>query len=80
MTQVNLFRADAGVIRFGQYDGYTIREGEIDAVAAANTPQTDSLQRLAAVDRQTQRDDTRAQQQVAAMARAEPEEQRARAM
>ena len=80
MTQVNLFRADAGVIRFGQYDGYTIREGEIDAVTAANTPQSDSLQRLAAVDRQTQRDDTRAQQQVAAMARAEPEEQRARAM
>ena len=80
MTQVNLFRADAGVIRFGQYDGYTIREGEIDAVAAANTPQTDSMQRLAAVDRQTQQDETREQQQVAAMARAEPEEQRARAM
>ncbi|HEX5739730.1 MAG TPA: zeta toxin family protein, partial [Hydrogenophaga sp.] len=80
MTQVNLFRADAGVIRFGQYDGYTIREGEIDAVAAANTPQTDSLQRLAAVDRQTQQDETREQQQVAAMARAEPEEQRARVM
>ncbi|MDR7148895.1 hypothetical protein J2W49_000823 [Hydrogenophaga palleronii] len=80
MTQVNLFRAEAGVIRFGQYDGYTIREGEIDAVAAANTPQTDSLQRLAAVDRQTQRDEARELQPLAAMARAEPEEQRTRVM
>ncbi len=81
MTQVNLLRAEGGVIRFGQYDGYTIREGEIDAVGAANTAHADSLQRLAQADRQAQQEETRTQQQTAALAQAELDgQQRARAL
>jgi len=50
MTRVNLFHAADGQIRFGQHDGYTLREAELDAKEVANTPMAHSAQALAEMD------------------------------
>ncbi|WP_374412028.1 hypothetical protein [Hydrogenophaga sp.] len=51
MTGINRFNVRDGEIRFGQYDGYVLTEGRLDARVAANTPVTDSHEKLAQTDR-----------------------------
>lgn len=55
MTGVNLFRTDGQHIQFGQYEGYILREAELGAWAAANTPQAHSEQSLAEMEQQHSR-------------------------
>jgi len=50
LTGVNRFHVADGQIRFGQYDGYTLKDGSIDARAAANTPAAVSHEGLLQAD------------------------------
>lgn len=47
LSRITHLKADGGTVRFAQHDGQTLREGRIDAVAAANTPAGQSLQAMA---------------------------------
>ena len=38
LTGINQFNVSGGQIRYGQYDGYTLKDGSINARVAANTP------------------------------------------
>jgi hypothetical protein len=60
MTGITHLRVQGGQIRFAQYDRLSLREGALDARAAANTDATDSLALMASAD---QREQTRAQMQ-----------------
>ena len=50
LTSINQFNVSNGEIRFGQYDGYTLQDGRIDAKAAANTPAAVSQEGLVQTD------------------------------
>ncbi|MFC3685262.1 DUF6973 domain-containing protein [Hydrogenophaga luteola] len=50
LTGINQFHVTSGQIRFGQCDGYTIKDGSIDARVAANTPAEMSQQGLLHAD------------------------------
>jgi hypothetical protein len=50
LTGINRFHVTGGQIRYGQYDGYTIKDGSIDARLAANTPAEQSHKGLAQAD------------------------------
>lgn len=60
MTGIDHLKVKDGQIRFAQQDGFGIREGQVDARAAANTDAADSLARMASTD---QREQTNAQTQ-----------------
>ena len=47
LSRITHLKADGSTVRFAQHDGQTLREGRIDAMAAANTPAGQSLQALA---------------------------------
>jgi hypothetical protein len=51
LTGINKFHVSNGQIRYGQYDGYTLKDGSIDARVAANTPAIQSREMLAETDR-----------------------------
>lgn len=51
LTGINKFHVADGQIRFGQYDGCTLKGGSIDARVAANTPASVSHERLLQADR-----------------------------
>lgn len=60
LTGINKFHVADGQIRFGQYDGYTLKDGSIDARAAANTPAAVSHEGLLQADHaMTQLQETR---------------------
>lgn len=46
LSRITHLKADSGTVRFAQHDGQTLREGQIDAMAAANTPAGQSLQAM----------------------------------
>ena len=50
LTGINRFHVSQGEIRFGQYDGYTLQDGRLDARIAANTPAAQSVEHLAQID------------------------------
>lgn len=50
LSGITHLKVEQGQIRFAQHDGYTIRAGEIDARAAANTDGAESLAQLAGHD------------------------------
>lgn len=50
LTGITHLKVEQGQIRFAQHDGVSIREGQIDARAAANTDGAESLAHLAAHD------------------------------
>lgn len=50
LTSINQFHVTGGQIRYGQYDGYTLKDGSIDARVAANTPVEISQRGLQQVD------------------------------
>jgi hypothetical protein len=50
LTGINQFHVAGGQIRYGQYDGYTIKDGRLDARLAANTPAEVSQQGLLHAD------------------------------
>jgi hypothetical protein len=50
LTGISHMVAGGGVVRFAQADGYTIKEGAIDAHVAANTPLQASIAQLAKED------------------------------
>lgn len=50
LTGINRFNVRDGQIHYGQYDGYTLKDGRIDARVAANTPEAVSRQGLAQTD------------------------------
>lgn len=50
LTGINQFHVTGGQIRYGQYDGYTIKDGSIDARVATNTPAEVSQQGLLQAD------------------------------
>jgi hypothetical protein len=50
LTGINQFHVTGGQIRFGQFDGYTLKDGSIDARVAANTPAEVSQQGLLQAD------------------------------
>ena len=50
LTGLTHLKVEQGQIRFAQHDGVSIREGQIDARAAANTDGAESLAQLAAHD------------------------------
>jgi hypothetical protein len=50
LTGINKFNVSGGQIRYGQYDGYTLKDGSIDARVAANTPADVSQQGLLQAD------------------------------
>ena len=50
LTGINQFNVKDGQIRYGQYDGYTLKDGSIDARVAANTPEAVSRDGLAQAD------------------------------
>lgn len=53
LTGINLLRVNGeGQIRYGQHDGYTLKDGTLDARLAANTPTGDSVERMAQLDQQ----------------------------
>jgi hypothetical protein len=47
LSRITHLKADGSTVRFAQHDGQTLREGRIDAMAAANTPAGQSLQAMA---------------------------------
>lgn len=51
LPAINLFHVKDGAIRFGHHDGYTVREGVVDARVAANTPETLSRERMLQTER-----------------------------
>lgn len=51
LTGINKFHVADGQIHFGQYDGYTLKDGSMDARVAANTPAALSHEGLAQADR-----------------------------
>ena len=53
LSGITHLKVEQGQIRFAQHDGYAIREGVIDARAAANTDSADALTQLAAHDQKT---------------------------
>ena len=55
LSRVNLLRANGGQIHLAHYDGVQVRHAWVDAKVAANTPQEQSLQRMAWVDAAQQR-------------------------
>jgi hypothetical protein len=54
MTGIDHLKVKDGQIRFVQQDGFGIREGQVDARAAANTDAADSLAQIASTDQQEQ--------------------------
>lgn len=50
LTGINHFAVRDGQIRYGQQDGYILRDGQIDARVAANTPLARSHEALAQTD------------------------------
>lgn len=50
LTGINRFNVRDGQIHYGQYDGYTLKDGRIDARLAANTHEAVSRQGLAQTD------------------------------
>ncbi|MBT9551050.1 MAG: hypothetical protein IV088_09400 [Hydrogenophaga sp.] len=50
LTGINQFNVKDGQIRYGQYDGYTLKDGRVDARVAANTPEAVSRDGLAQTD------------------------------
>lgn len=50
MTSITHLKVQDGQIRFAQQDGFGLREGQVDARAAANTDATDSLSQLVMAD------------------------------
>jgi hypothetical protein len=50
LTGITHLKAGGGEIRFAQADGYGLKEGAVDARAAANTPQQESEAALAMAD------------------------------
>ncbi len=50
LTGINQFNVKDGQIRYGQYDGYTLKDGSIDARLAANTAEPVSREGLAQTD------------------------------
>jgi hypothetical protein len=50
LTGINHFNVKDGQIRYGQFDGYTLKDGSIDARVAANTPEAVSRDGLAQTD------------------------------
>lgn len=53
LTGINKFHVSGGQIRYGQYDGYTLKDGSIDARVAANTPAAVSHEGLLQADQAT---------------------------
>ncbi|MGS5089894.1 XVIPCD domain-containing protein [Hydrogenophaga sp. A37] len=47
LSRITHLKADGNSVRFAQHDGQTLREGRIDAAAAANTPAGQSQQAMA---------------------------------
>lgn len=50
MTAITHFKVSDGTLRFAQQDGYGLKEASLDARVAANTPATQSVERLEALD------------------------------
>lgn len=50
MTGIDHLKVNGGQIRFAQQDGFGIREGQVDARAAANTDAADSRAQMASAD------------------------------
>lgn len=50
MTAITHFKVSDGSLRFAQHDGYGLKEASLDARVAANTPATQSVERLEALD------------------------------
>lgn len=66
LTGINQFNVKDGQIRYGQYDGYTLKDGSIDARVAANTPEAVSRDGLVQADLAMARQpDTRMAEQAA---------------
>ncbi len=51
LTAINLFAVHGGEIRYGQLEGGVLKDGALDAKTAANTPQPDSMAKLAGNDK-----------------------------
>jgi putative chitinase len=47
MGRITHLKVDAGGIRMAEHDGFTLKEGRLDAMQAANTPVNESVQKLA---------------------------------
>ncbi|MEZ5662732.1 MAG: hypothetical protein R3E94_04285 [Burkholderiaceae bacterium] len=54
LTGITHLKVQGGLIRFAQYDGTLLREGQLDARAAAKTDSAKSLTQLAALDQPAQ--------------------------
>ncbi len=50
LTAINLFAVRDGDIRYGQLDGGVLKDGALNVNAAANTPERDSMAKLAEND------------------------------
>lgn len=59
LTGINRFNVRDGQIHYGQYDGYTLKDGRIDARVAANIPEEVSRQGLAQTDQAMAQQETR---------------------
>lgn len=56
LSGINLLRVNGeGQIRYGQHDGYTLKDGTLDARMAANTPASESVEKMAQLDQQATR-------------------------
>jgi hypothetical protein len=66
LTAINQFNVKDGQIRYGQYDGYTLKDGSIDARVAANMPEAVSRDGLVQTDQvMNQQQQTRLAEQAA---------------
>ncbi|MDR7151536.1 putative chitinase [Hydrogenophaga palleronii] len=61
LSGITHFHVEQGQMRFAQYDGICIKEGELNAHVAANTPAKESLRQMAQVDQQALHRDTAAE-------------------
>lgn len=59
LSEITHLKISQGSIRFAQFDGISLKEGQLDAKLAANSNAADSTSRMAHLDEQTARTDNK---------------------